>query len=36
VQVLQAGDTVEALAILVVAIGLVGIAILLLFSRRKI
>jgi LPXTG-motif cell wall-anchored protein len=34
--VLQAGDTTEALAVLIVAVGLVGVAILILFSRRKI
>jgi LPXTG-motif cell wall-anchored protein len=35
--ILQAGpDTLTAIAILVVAIGLVGLAILLLFSRKKI
>jgi hypothetical protein len=36
--VLQAGgsDTLTAIAILVVAIGLVGLAILILFSKRKI
>jgi len=36
--VLQAGgsDTLTAVAILVVAIGLVGLAILILFSKRKI
>jgi hypothetical protein len=35
--VLQAGsDTFTALAILIVAIGIVGLAILILFSRKKI
>jgi hypothetical protein len=35
--VLQAGsDTFTAIAILVVAIGLVGVAILILFSKKKI
>ena len=35
--VLQAaGDTFTALAILIIAIGLVGLAILILFSRKKI
>ena len=31
-----AGDTFTALAILIIAIGLVGLAILILFSRKKI
>lgn len=35
--VLQAaGDTLTAIAILIVAIGLVGLAILILFSKKKI